>query len=134
MSAPLNGTTIMQTTEIHSSREAGTSGAAEGGSPPSANPSHSPGPWTVVGDLELAFLFIGDEPMIDQDDVSPVLMRDGFDEAVGLANLHLMAAAPDLLLALRNAMPLLIAHQDSAANVARCTAALDAIAKAEGRP
>lgn len=49
-------------------------------------------------------------------------------------NAALIAAAPDLLAALKAALPLLIGHQESASKIARCKLAIDAIAKAEGRP
>lgn len=94
--------------------------------------THTPGPWTTAADgakhrgvygADLSYIgtvyFEADEP-------SP--------REVG--NARLVAAAPDLLAALRLALPLLIRLGDYIANgEGRCEAVLavrDAIAKAEG--
>jgi hypothetical protein len=102
---------------------------------------HTPGPWAWDG-----YSLRAVEPNPDGSAVHTILDAEnigwGYLEsapantsAESAANLALIAAAPDLLCALKHALPLLDAHRAATGGEGDIAAALvrDAIAKAEGR-
>lgn len=89
----------------------------------------TPGPWTLRDDV--TFSSLGDRRVIGADCISPCIVFGGIEESE--PNARLIAAAPDLLSALKG----LLAHVESwrvvetaGGDIARSIAA---IAKAEGR-
>lgn len=99
---------------------------------------HTPGPWLAGflfqekcgGRSYVPVLRPGNDPV----PVAAVhLAVDGYGHNEGRANAHLIASAPDLLLALKTVM----GDSDHGQGMKwseRCLLARDAIAKAEGRP
>lgn len=85
---------------------------------------HTPGPWHILGDFDAdVSVEIAESSDIAIAEISPIGEEWSAEE---IANAHLIAAAPELLAALKRCSPLLEPH----------TAALQAkaaIAKAEGR-
>jgi hypothetical protein len=86
--------------------------------------THTPGPWVVEGDWVTDVATDGN--------ICEVSMPSSEDEAEQAANAHLIAAAPDLLAALRRFMDYGDVFQWSGKQ-SPYSQALAAIAKAEGR-
>lgn len=88
---------------------------------------HTPGPWTQAQYAKCEIL-ASDETMI-------ATAREGLNGVTreqAIANAALIAAAPELLAALKLALPLLKGHQETPERKARYEAAIAAIAKAGG--
>lgn len=85
---------------------------------------HTPGPWSTDGRV----LRNAAGNSIASSGNNRVVTGDELD-----ASMRLAAAAPDLLSALKVALPILKGHQESPDRAARYENAAAAIAKAEGR-
>jgi hypothetical protein len=86
------------------------------------SPSHTPGPWRAGEGDESHLVFMGEEAIAD------TWLRGDCGDAE--ANARLIAAAPDLLVACKEALDFV--HDMNAANRQARRQILDAIAKAEG--
>lgn len=91
-----------------------------------STPKHTPGPWTVEDRTERLAIF----PTVGDAEIASITWEDDEDEDVALADAHLIAAAPDLLEALK---AFVAAPLDGAERADAFYAARAAIAKAEGR-
>lgn len=99
--------------------------------------SHTPGPWRIQDAGNDTLWIVVDSTATDVGYISIAEARYGCDAARALgdntANAQIMKAAPDLLAALRDAMPLLRGHSGTEEGQARYAAAMAAIAAAEGK-
>jgi hypothetical protein len=91
---------------------------------------HTPGPWIVGPLFEIRALPIGRKARI----VAQALMGAGITFEERAANAHLIAAAPDLLAALKNLVRKIERDNLSTTAGMGTAKARTAIAKAEGRP
>jgi hypothetical protein len=97
---------------------------------------HTPGPWFhYTGKLRPQYATIIHE--IQSDDGTSIVKWGGFDGVDGsqrkiVANARLMAAAPEMLAALRKAMPVLMNFADGSEGAYEIVC--DAISKAERGP
>ena len=95
---------------------------------------HTPGPWYY--DAEEFCVTAKDEEFhwywTVADIGTPFMENEGeCNEAIAHANGKLISAAPELLAALKSALPMLKGHQETPERVARYEAAAAAISKAE---
>jgi hypothetical protein len=91
---------------------------------------HTPGPWVVRGEAKYSGFGVNDANGKSVASFPSTMTRGDGEKS---ANAALIAAAPDMLAALRDALPLLKGHQESPEKAERYQNALAAIAKAEGR-
>lgn len=91
-----------------------------------AQAKHSPGPWNVINTPNL--------PIVDRSFRTIALPYPYHDEEMRVADANLIAAAPDLLAALKDIVDC-VAKTESMGEICQCddfTEARAAIAKAEG--
>lgn len=89
---------------------------------------HTRGPWKLAGGFFAATVFVGDKK-------KPRIIHDGIQsDPEAVANARLIAAAPDLLAALRHLAECVDAERElSSASEIALDEARNAITKAEGR-
>jgi hypothetical protein len=91
--------------------------------------SHTPGPWTFQDDA--TFSTLGDKRIVGADRISPAIVFGGISESA--ANAALIAAAPELLLALDLILGIGRKDHGNPKYDGIYATARAAIAKAEGR-